>query len=183
MFKIVETIEKGRRELTIVPSAWEVDGHLFWPKTKADKLIRHADSVPEYSWFRMKCKLKRNHLINYEVGEEELERMLDNDETGTEEETVNVRKKTRKSKSEFPNRHEDDFNALATSCMTSEQPLNENFVVQSNDLYQYDPNILSDQTLTYENQKSNQIMYVTNFTESNNTNYLLYLFSYSFTEL
>lgn len=85
MFKIVETVEKGSKKLTIVPSGWESNSELAWPKFRAVKLIKVADSLPEDSWFRMHCKLKRNHLFNYDVAEEELDRMLEKDDTEQED--------------------------------------------------------------------------------------------------
>jgi len=81
MFKIVQTIEKNKIVLTIVPSGWEANGILSWPRYKVDKLIKIADSQPDETWFQMKCRLKRNYLLNLEVAEEELDRMKYKDDT------------------------------------------------------------------------------------------------------
>lgn len=84
MFKVVQTIEKGSKQLTIVPSSWECNGELAWPKFRADKLIKNGDSMPGETWFRMTCKLK-SHLLTYEIAEEEMERMLEREDTEQEE--------------------------------------------------------------------------------------------------
>lgn len=64
----------------------------------------------------MKYKLKRNHLINYEVSEEELEWMLDMDET-KEQEQEYIAKSKKRPRMLFPKHtrcDNDDFNSLAT---------------------------------------------------------------------
>lgn len=116
MFKIVETIEKARKELTIIPSAWECNGQLFWPRLRADKLVQISDSIPEDNWFTMPCKVKRNYLINYEVAEE-LERMLNEDETEQEELMKVAVEKKKRNRVVPPKRNicEDDFNSLASA--------------------------------------------------------------------
>lgn len=121
MFKIVQTIEKGIKQLTIVPSAWVSDSQLSWPKTGADKLIQNANSSPEPNWFTMVCKLKRNHLITYKIAEEELERMLDNDDTEQEEmsELIQTKKRPRMVSKNKPSQSQNDFNTLADECLVS----------------------------------------------------------------
>lgn len=118
MFKIVETIEKGSKKLTIVPSGWEDHDELSWPKFCTDKLIKNSDSLPEDSWFRMRCKLKRNHLLSYSIAEEELERMLQKSDTEQEETFIEPRKRSRISslmpKLNMP--YDEDFNSLATNA-------------------------------------------------------------------
>ena len=121
MFKIVETVEKGSKKLTIVPSGWESNGELSWPKFKADKLIKVADSLPEDSWFRMSCKLKRNHLLNYDIAEEELERMLEKDDTElSSQEDLDTYERSRKRPRVLLPKHTvqycENFNDLANAC-------------------------------------------------------------------
>lgn len=58
MWKIVETLEKGKLHLTVIPYQWEVNGKLFWPRAKSDTLINDSNSVPGEKWFEMSCKLK-----------------------------------------------------------------------------------------------------------------------------
>jgi len=128
MFKIVQTFEKNKIVLTIVPANWELNNVLWWPRYRADKLIKIADSAPDDTWFKMKCKLKRNHLFNLEVAEEELERMKCNDDTEQEEDgeimeavdegsnNKNRRPRVCNTKTNF-NDHLNDFNSLASSCV------------------------------------------------------------------
>lgn len=117
MFKIVQTIERGLKQLTIVPSGWEYNNQLHWPKLGAEKLIRTANSLPEANWFTMACKLKRNHLFNYEIAEEELNRMLENDDT-EQEDILEVQTKKRPSvKLPKSISSEHNFNELANKCM------------------------------------------------------------------
>ncbi|KAJ8964619.1 hypothetical protein NQ317_003846 [Molorchus minor] len=101
MFKIVQTIEKGLKQLTIVPSAWVQNNQLSWPKKGADKLIRNANSVPEENWFTMV----------YEIAEEELERMLENEDT-EQEEIMQTKKRPRVMLSKTKS-NQNDFNSLA----------------------------------------------------------------------
>lgn len=113
MFKIIETIERGSKQLTVVPQAWEKKGTLFWPKMKTESLIKIGASTPEDSWFQMPCKLKRKGL-QYDTAEEELCTMLNkNDTTESEEQEPPVQQKKRvkiilpKKKAEY------DFNEIA----------------------------------------------------------------------
>ena len=85
MFKIVQTLEKGRTELTIVPEQWEQCGILFWPKKFAYKFQRDPESTPESNWISLPFKLKRNFLKSYEDAEIELDRMIDGEDTEKEQ--------------------------------------------------------------------------------------------------
>lgn len=80
MYKIVETIERGSKQLTVVPQAWEKHGVLFWPKMKTEKPIKIGTSIPEDSSFQMGCKLKRNRLETYETAEQELCELCESEE-------------------------------------------------------------------------------------------------------
>ncbi|KXJ79636.1 hypothetical protein RP20_CCG000151 [Aedes albopictus] len=74
-FKIVQTLEDGEQCLCIVPSAWEHDGTLWWPKkTTAAKLMRDENSKPTSKWQRMQCTRKREYRTLLEA-EVELQRM------------------------------------------------------------------------------------------------------------
>lgn len=120
MFKIVETVEKNKKNLTIVPSSWEENNVLWWPKYRADKLIQDVNSEPDPTWFKMKCRLKRSHLFNIDVAEEELERMVSKDDTEQEEmETTEIySKRPRVCRANTKSSgHLDDFNSMANSCM------------------------------------------------------------------
>lgn len=120
MFKIIQTLERGSQKLSIVPAQWELDGELAWPKSRADRLIKISDSKPDDTWFRMPCKLKRNHLINYQIAEEELDRMLEQDDTTDQEEKtipVGSRKRSKVCRNKFV--FNEDFNVLAEVCSVS----------------------------------------------------------------
>lgn len=73
-FKIVQTQEKGTTKLSIVPSAWEAGGKLYWPPNnlKIGKLIKDDKSKPGPSWQAMPCILKRKNLFNYHDADMEL---------------------------------------------------------------------------------------------------------------
>ncbi|VEN50473.1 unnamed protein product [Callosobruchus maculatus] len=117
MYKIVETVEKGLKQLTIVPSAWETNGRLSWPKNKADKLIKIGESVPDDNWFNFKCKLKRNHLLSYEIAEEELELMLQKSDTEQDDCLVIEDRKKRSRVVLKKGNADNDLNHVAEACM------------------------------------------------------------------
>ncbi|XP_058836255.1 uncharacterized protein LOC131692899 isoform X2 [Topomyia yanbarensis] len=84
-FKILQTMEEGEQCLCIVPSAWEKDGILWWPKaTGAAKLLRDEYSHPTSKWQQMVCIQKREYRTLLEA-ESELERMEALSDTETEE--------------------------------------------------------------------------------------------------
>lgn len=74
-FKIVQTRENNQNVLTVVPSNWEKDGVLFWPrKMNETKLIHNECSIPGPDWKTMRCRTKR--VMQYlEEANAELERM------------------------------------------------------------------------------------------------------------
>lgn len=76
-FKIVETIEKGKYVLTAVPTSWENQGNLRWPKIKSEKLRRDPFSIPEDTWRSMNCIVKRKNIMSFEEAETELRAMSD----------------------------------------------------------------------------------------------------------
>nr|CAH7724162.1 unnamed protein product [Callosobruchus chinensis] len=88
-----------------------------------------ADSTPEDSWFRMKCKLKRNNLMNLEAAEEEMERML-------AQQFVNRKKRQRML---LPQRRvyedNDAYNSMAAVCLLTEKLdkilVNQSLVIQN----------------------------------------------------
>ncbi|KAG5870559.1 hypothetical protein JTB14_010625 [Gonioctena quinquepunctata] len=86
MFKIVETIEKGNKELTVVPKRWEQCGTLFWPKKFAYKYQQDPKSAPDPNWMFIPCKTKRQGFASFRMAEAELSKMLDTNESITENE-------------------------------------------------------------------------------------------------
>lgn len=81
MFKIVQTTERGKPQLCIVPAAWERNGTLYWPRKKAEKLVIDGSSIPGDDWFEMTCVVKRTKLKTLAAAETELEEMLECDDT------------------------------------------------------------------------------------------------------
>lgn len=118
MYKIVETIEKGSKQLTVVPQAWEQEGILFWPKMKAEKLIKIGTSIPEDSWFQMSCKLKRRELETYETAEKELRAMLKKEDS-TESEEPEVVPRPKRVRVMLPKKSTSgyDFNEMAIKAV------------------------------------------------------------------
>lgn len=52
-FKIVKTLENGTVNISAVPTAWEENGILWWPKCSQivlDKLRCNKYSVPDETW-------------------------------------------------------------------------------------------------------------------------------------
>lgn len=86
MFKIVETIEKGNKELTVVPRRWEQCGTLFWPKKIAYKYQQDPESAPEPNWISIPCKTKRQGFASFQIAEAELSKMVDDESTTENEE-------------------------------------------------------------------------------------------------
>lgn len=62
MYKIVETIENGEKNYSVVPSNWVNNSVLFWPNHLREgeimKLAKNPLSLPEDSWCPMPCILK-----------------------------------------------------------------------------------------------------------------------------
>lgn len=64
-FKIVQTKEKGRILLSVVPDSWESDGKLKWPpkgklKTTTFKnMLCDENIVPGVDWVEVKCRSKQ----------------------------------------------------------------------------------------------------------------------------
>lgn len=86
MFKIVQTIERNKPVLSVVPGAWESDGILYWPKNKTNKLIKNKNSVPSQDWLEMSCTLERSDLTNYDEAIQELNTMCNKGDTTNEDE-------------------------------------------------------------------------------------------------
>lgn len=124
-FKIVSTIEKGRSVLTTVPSDWEKEGFLFWPRLariKVEKLRRSMHSKPEEDWKVVNCILKRRHLITFENAELELERMCSNSDTETDNEKENktLNMKTQRPLN-FENIVQECINVSSITVLSQEQ--------------------------------------------------------------
>lgn len=87
-FKIVQTVEKGRPRLSIVPSVWEDSGKLFWPTEKVKnraRLAKDENSFPSPNWDILDCVVKRSYVATYAEAQTEL-RIMEN-YTDTDNET------------------------------------------------------------------------------------------------
>ncbi|XP_063386914.1 uncharacterized protein LOC134672895 [Cydia fagiglandana] len=83
-YKIVKTYEKGVTQLTAVPSTWEEDGVLRWPRYNENKLRRIEGSLPDNSWRKINCQVKRSNLITFLKAEQEVDKMCKYSETETD---------------------------------------------------------------------------------------------------
>lgn len=118
MFKIIQTIENNQAKLTIIPSEWEKNGILYWPRKNSEKLHKNANSIPEKNWMTMKCKVKRSFIPRYEDAQEELGNMLlksDTEKEQTTNELYESSKKTRKVRTILPvaDNYFPDYNNVA----------------------------------------------------------------------
>ncbi|XP_065095782.1 uncharacterized protein LOC135717572 [Ochlerotatus camptorhynchus] len=74
-FKIIQTIEAGEICLSIVPSGWEANGILRWPKKHlVGKLSQIETSTADDKWEKMNCVRKREFKTREEA-DDELDRM------------------------------------------------------------------------------------------------------------
>lgn len=127
MYKIIQTVENGKPQLCIVPESWEMNGILFWPKSKADKLVKDPQSMPGQGWFEMPCQCKRKMLSSMELAEQELKKMLQSQDTGEEsdiaETVLRPMQRIKKPKVHLPrvrnkenNAYASNFNSIAELC-------------------------------------------------------------------
>lgn len=80
-FKVVQTKERGKINLVAVPSAWEHNQKLRWPKGKIkaslfNQMVCDASSRPIEDWAFVECRVKRNNIPNYSGADEEIRKML-----------------------------------------------------------------------------------------------------------
>lgn len=90
-FKVVQlTTKNGRKELAAVPTGWESNNKLQWPKksisSQMKKLINDPSSVPENKkeWNEYNCTVKRINLKTLKEATEEVERMQVNSDTDSD---------------------------------------------------------------------------------------------------
>ncbi|KAF9791794.1 hypothetical protein SFRURICE_020193 [Spodoptera frugiperda] len=109
-FKIVQTIERGKKFLSCVPSSWENENLLLWPRKGSKKHQRNEYSVPGEDWISIPCQLKRSDLT---YDEAQMELALMQRESDTEEER------------RLPRKHNEinitDMNDLALRCITNKE--------------------------------------------------------------
>ncbi|XP_041989258.1 uncharacterized protein LOC121740592 [Aricia agestis] len=85
-FKIVQTSENNKIRLFTVPSAWEDQNILKWPRKMLTKYIKDEFSTPEGDWKQLRCTVKRQDIPSYETAEYVLKEMLNH--TDTEDDTL-----------------------------------------------------------------------------------------------
>lgn len=72
-FKIVQTTERGANKLFIVPSGWESQRQVRFPKKPNEAaFVRNENSKPRTEWPVLPCKVKRTGFLTYADAEEEL---------------------------------------------------------------------------------------------------------------
>lgn len=86
-FKIVRTLEKGKYRHWIVPSKWESNNIVKWPKRNISKLVKCDDYLPDPDWQQIKCQVKRKNIPTYNDAERELANLLC--VTDTDEDQIN----------------------------------------------------------------------------------------------
>lgn len=86
-FKIVQTKEKGKNLLTIVPHLWESNEKIKWPCKSGQitakefkQMLLDKNSIPSGDWIEVKCRLKRDNL-SYEQAVAETKVMSDQSDT------------------------------------------------------------------------------------------------------
>lgn len=98
-FKIVQTREAGKCKpsLSLVPSAFEKNGILYWPQnlntTDMVKIIKDANSVPQAGWLELPAKVKRTSIPTWKIGSKILKDMMaQSDTSNTENEDIEDKK-------------------------------------------------------------------------------------------
>lgn len=121
-FKIIQTIESGEICLTVVPSGWETNGILRWPKKHlVGKLSQIEGSIPDENWEKMICVKKREFKTRKQA-DDELERMETQPDTEVEDiprppPKKRIRQEERTNKAYKAK----DFNRLVEQNMEPEQ--------------------------------------------------------------
>lgn len=111
-FKIIQTKERGKFILSIIPDKWEQNTILHWPNRRVEELLEQESSCPDDSWLTMKCQVKRTGLISKQSAEAELANMLQESDTETEGSTP------LKSKAKLKNDVQHYFDKIASTCAT-----------------------------------------------------------------
>ena len=116
-FKVVQTKENNATRIEVVPSNWEKDGVLFWPKQNVSFLIKDEFSIPDEENFRkLKCTLKRL-CENYRDADEVAKVMENKSDTDEVEVCVDNRQrhsnyKINESQFSMPSFSENDFDNI-----------------------------------------------------------------------
>lgn len=84
-FKIVESHEKNSKYLEVVPSQWEQNGTIYWPKENFAKLAQNERSQPCPGWITTKGVVKRIIDGSYETALDILKIMQNQSDTDNED--------------------------------------------------------------------------------------------------
>ncbi|XP_055550468.1 uncharacterized protein LOC129732984 [Wyeomyia smithii] len=111
-YKIVQTIEAGEACLSVVPSKWEANGILYWPKKHlVAKLSLEEESAPTDKWETFNC-IKKREFTSHAEACNEMQKMEEKSDTEMETESLPVQKVRRRAdKNIYFNKL--DFNAIA----------------------------------------------------------------------
>lgn len=113
-FKIVQTNERGSTKLFIVPSGWESQRQLRYPKKPNESaLVRNENSKPRADWPVLPCKVKRTGFLTYADAEEELSIMMQHSDTDTGPAIYEAQRETQLAMSGLP-----DFNNMADQLVS-----------------------------------------------------------------
>ncbi|PZC70365.1 hypothetical protein B5X24_HaOG202060 [Helicoverpa armigera] len=156
-YKIVQTIERGRKSLVIVPSFWEDKGKLWWPPKKTlFKLMKDDQSEPSKDWKLMKCTLKRNNIQTYQLADDELSAMEENSDTDVQDTVVVEPRET----VDLPSQGEINFELLANNLTyNQENQENSNINLTATENFTNSENvlqILNAETVNFDLILSNQ---------------------------
>ena len=95
-FSIIQTIERGKKALSVVPSGWLQHKTLFWPKKisskKFNEIVRDKNSVVHGEYVALRCTPKRFGFLTYEDAEIELEAMMLNTDSDAPIEKISSKK-------------------------------------------------------------------------------------------
>lgn len=92
-FKIVQTIEKGAKYLTVVPSKWENGGVCYFPRRGLTEKQTVENSVPEKDFLQYQSILKRDNLQSFNEANAILDIILQQSDTDNEDRDVSATKK------------------------------------------------------------------------------------------
>uniref|UniRef100_A0A1B0DGN7 DUF4806 domain-containing protein n=1 Tax=Phlebotomus papatasi TaxID=29031 RepID=A0A1B0DGN7_PHLPP len=122
-FKVIKTIEDGEELISAIPDGWEQKGILWWPAgpsatgKKLEKLRSNEHTVPDNSWNKMPCVLKKGNISTYREALL-LEKKLNDVNTENENDIINPPAlSNRRTRMET---HVLDFNELITEDIDTE---------------------------------------------------------------
>ncbi|XP_062535017.1 uncharacterized protein LOC134204204 [Armigeres subalbatus] len=187
-FKIVQTIEGGEICLSVVPSGWEANGVLWWPKKHlVGKLSQIETSIPNEKWEKMNCIRKREFSSRKEA-DDELDRMETKNDTDVENYPLPPPKKRLRQESSSKVYVAKNFNELVDNISVhtraSEEREVERAPVPNPDIEANIMNPVDDQQVLYVTEsidsgvpavqgEPSQVLYMSNGVDINNLDTVL----------